>query len=94
MAKEKRASWFKMFRFQRSAIESVSDEDAGLGLKAAMRYFDDDDVSPDAMTQGAFTVFCVMRPYIDEAKEAYRSSVEYGEKGACKRWGGRHIAPL
>lgn len=78
MAKEKRASWWKMFYHQRAAIESVSDEDAGKGLKAAFRYFDGEDISQDDLPQAAFTVLCVMRPYMDEAMEDYQKSREYG----------------
>lgn len=77
-----------MFYHQRAAIESVSDEDAGKGLKAAFRYFDGDPVFPEDLTQAAFVVFCVMRPYIDESKQDYAAAVENGKKGGDKRWGG------
>lgn len=87
MAKEKRATWWKMFYHQRAAIESVSDEDAGQGLKAAFRYFDGEDISSEELTQAAFIVFCVMRPYIDESKRDYSVSVENGRRGGDKRWG-------
>lgn len=87
MAKEKRATWWKMFYHQRAAIENVSDEDAGQGLKAAFRYFDGEDVSPEKLTQAAFIVFCVMRPYIDESKRDYTEAVENGKRGGDKRWG-------
>lgn len=87
MAKEKRATWWKMFYHQRAAIESVSDEDAGRGLKAAFRYFDGEPISPEELTQAAFLVFCVMRPYIDESKQDYAAAVESGKRGGEKRWG-------
>ena len=80
MAKEKRAAWWKMFYHQRAAIESISDVDVGKGLKAAFRYFDGEEISPDELTQAAFTVFCVIRPYIDESLRDYQSSVENGRK--------------
>ena len=66
MAKEKRATWWKMFYHQRAVVESVSDADAGSGLKAAFRYFDGEDIDPMQLSPAAFTVFCVIRPYIDE----------------------------
>ena len=78
MAKEKRATWWKMFYHQRAAIESVSNEDAGKGLKAAFQYFDGEDVNQQELTQAAFTVFCVMRPYIDESKNDYERRVQNG----------------
>lgn len=87
MAKEKRATWWKMFYHQRAAIESVSDEDAGAGLKAAFRYFDGEDIPPESLTPQAFTVFCVIRPYIDESLRDYHSCVESGKRGAINRWG-------
>ena len=49
-------------------MESVSDRAAGAGLKAAFRYFDGEDIPAGSLTAQAFTVFCVIRPYIDEAK--------------------------
>ncbi len=86
MAKEKRATWWKMFYHQRAAIESVSDEEAGRGLKTAFRYFDGEDIDANTLSQPAFTVFCVMRPYMDEAKADYQARVEDGNRGANKRW--------
>ena len=79
MAREKRATWWKMFSHQRPAIESVSDVDAGQGLKAAFRYFDGEEIEPESITQAAFTVFCVIRPYIDEARADYEARVQRGK---------------
>lgn len=87
MPKPKRATWWKMFSHQRAAIESVSNADAGMGLKAAFRYFDGETISAEDLTQAAFTVFCVMRPYLDEAVQDYESAVQNGRKGAVTRWG-------
>ena len=78
MAKEKRATWWKMFCHQRAAIESISDEDVGSGLKAAFRYFDGETIEAKELTPSAFTVFCVMRPYIDESKSDYERRVKNG----------------
>ena len=50
MTKEKRATWWKMFYHQRAVIESVSDEDAGIGLKAAFRSFDGEDIDAADLT--------------------------------------------
>ena len=86
LAREKRATWWKMFYHQRAAVESVSDDDAGKGLKAAFRYFDGEEVDPKSLTLAAFTVFCVMRPYIDESRKDYEASVQNGRKGASERW--------
>ena len=86
MAKEKRATWWKMFYHQRAVIESVSDEDAGIGLKAAFRYFDGEDIHAADLTPVAFTVFCVMRPYIDESRQDYEAAVARGKQGADTRW--------
>lgn len=91
MSKPKRATWWKMLYHQRAAIESISDEEVGRGLKAAFRYFDGEDVRPEELTPQAFTVFCVMRPYIDESIRNYEESVANGRKGADKRWDGENI---
>lgn len=88
MAKSKKATWWKMFYHQRAAVESVSDSDAGMGIKAAFRYFDGEDIPPGSLTPQAFTVFCVIRPYIDEAQQDYEKSVKSGKEGANRRWGG------
>lgn len=78
-----------MLYHQRAAIASVSDADAGLGLKAAFAYFDGENVDPAQLTPGAFTVFCVIRPYIDESMRDFQESVENGKAGAAKRWDDR-----
>ena len=79
MAKEKRATWWKMFAHQRAAIEAVPDAEVGRGLKAAYSYFDGEDVGE--LTQGAFIVFSVIRPYIDEARADYAQRIEDGRRG-------------
>lgn len=96
MAKSKKATWWKMFYHQRAAVESVSDSDAGMGIKAAFRYFDGEDIPPGSLTPQAFTVFCVIRPYIDEAQQDYEKSVKSGQKGANRRWGDKepHNPPI
>lgn len=86
MAKLKGPTWWKMLKHQRPIIEAVTDADAGLGIKTAFRYFDGEDIDPDTLTQGAFMVFSVIRPYIDESKQDYENAVLNGNKGAQKRW--------
>lgn len=86
MSKPKRASWWKMFGNQRYAIESLTDEDAGKGLKLAFRYFDGEEFDISEVTPGAFTAFCVMKPYMDEAQSDYEQQVADGKRGAEKRW--------
>ena len=79
MAKEKRASWFKVFHYERAPIEAVSDADAGLGLKMALRYFDGEELPAD-MPLGAYVVFCTLKPYIDESLGEFAQSVANGRK--------------
>lgn len=83
MAREKRASWWKMFAHQRAVIESAPSVDVGDGLKAAFAYFDGEDIGNAKLSQSAFMVFCAIRPYLDEAKEDYEASVENGKRGAA-----------
>lgn len=87
MAKLKRATWWKMLYHQRAALESLSDEDVGKGLKAAFAYFDGEDLEQIKLSPAAFTAFCVMRPYIDESIRSYEESIKNGKEGANKRWG-------
>ncbi len=94
VSKKKRATWWKMFYHQRAAIESVSDADVGSGLKAAFRYFDGENIDFSAITPAACTVFCVMRPYIDEANADYAASVEHGRDGGNRRWGKTDTPPI
>ncbi|WP_296035357.1 DUF6291 domain-containing protein [uncultured Gemmiger sp.] len=86
MKKKKGPTWWKMLKFQRPVIESVSDADAGKGLKEAFRYFDGEEVYEYLLSQGALTVFSVMRPYIDESKQEYEEAVSNGQTGASARW--------
>lgn len=87
MSKEKRVTWWKMFSHQRAAVESVGDKAAGAGLKATFRYFDGEDIPDGSLSPQAFTVFCVIRPYIDEARRDFEESAKNGKRGAEARWG-------
>lgn len=81
MPKPKRATWWKMFYHQRAVVESIPDAEVGRGLKAAFRYFDGEEVTTADLTPQAFTVFCVIKPYIDESMRDYEESVANGRKG-------------
>lgn len=76
-----------MFSHQRAAIASIPNEDVGSGLKAAFAYFDGEDVEQSGLSPAAFTVFCVMKTYIDESINDYEESKARGKEGADKRWG-------
>ena len=80
MAKEKRATWFKMFLHHKRLVYAYSAEDVGNGLKAAFAYFEAGEV-PEDLSPNAFSIFLVMQEYIDEAIADYEKSVEDGKKG-------------
>ena len=89
MAKGKaRPAWFKMFRNQKTLIDSVSDEAAGKALKAIFQYFDSEEI-PENLDPLVFAVFSAVKPYIDESFEDYRKAVESGRRGANTRWKGK-----
>lgn len=94
MSKEKRPTWFKMFRNQKALIDSIPDEAVGKALKAVFQYFEDGEVME--MTPLEFAVFSSIKPYVDESIEDYNRSVEAGKKGSEKRWcnDSPPIAPL
>ena len=94
MARQKRASWFKLFSHQRPALESVSDADAGQGLKATFRYFDGEDINPALLSPAAYTVFCVLRPGVDESILDYANAVQNGRNGGNKRWKNQDSPPI
>ncbi len=78
MAKEKRATWFKMFLHQKSVVDAVSDEEAGQAIKAIFTYFASGEV-PN-MTKPAFLVFVAIKPYVDESITDYAERVERGKR--------------
>jgi len=82
---EKRAKWWKMMANQRPAIESIPDEEVGRGLKAAYRYFDGEQIEDGALTPLAYTVLCILRPYMDDAAQTYESKVTKCRAAAEKR---------
>ncbi len=78
MAKEKRATWFKMQLHQKAIIDAVSDAEAGQAIKAVFKYFDTGEV-PD-MTTPAFLVFASVKPDVDRALSDYAARVERGKE--------------
>ena len=83
MAKEKRASWFKLFLHQKPIIDAMEDAVVGKAIKAALSYFEDGTVNDlDPMS---YILFASMQPFVDEAKEDYQKSVENGKKGGRRK---------
>ena len=78
MAKEKRASWFKMFSHQLPLMEAVPDDVLGRAMKGVMHYFVTGEKPQLDMLENA--VFCALSPYVDEAFEDYDKMVQQGKK--------------
>ena len=79
MAKEKRASWFKLFLHQKPLLDAVPDETVGKAVKAAMAYFEDGTIpSLDTLES---VIFLSIKPYIEEANSDYEKKSENGKKG-------------
>lgn len=87
--KEGRPSWFKMFLHQKALVDSVSDETAGMALKAAFRYFDNEEVGE--LDPLAFAVFSAIKPYIDESFADFQATSEKNKENIKKRWANRAI---
>lgn len=79
MAKDKRPSWFKIFRSQKVLFDSVSNETAGIVLKAAFEYFETGEIPQ--LEPSAQILFASIKDHIDESYEDYQRSVESGRKG-------------
>lgn len=47
MPKPKRPPWFKMFLRHKALFEALSDEDAGVAIKAVMDYFESGQIARD-----------------------------------------------
>lgn len=87
--KDGRPSWFKMFLHQKALIDSVSDETAGKALKAAFRYFDNEEIAE--LDPLAFAVFSAIKPYIDESFADFQATSEKNKENIKKRWANRGI---
>lgn len=85
MAREKRATWFKIFLHQKPLIDSVPSQNVGDAVKAALQYFENKD-EPKNLDPLTFAVFSSMKPYVDESLVDYEASVEKGRAGGQKRW--------
>ena len=82
---ENRPSWFKMFRNQKSLIDSVPDAEAGQALKAVFQYFENGEVVE--MSPLVFAVFSSVKPYVDESYEDFESM---RKQKTYARWKGLH----
>ena len=79
MAKEKRASWFKLFLHQKPMMDAVDDATLGKAIKAAMAYFETGEITDlDPLGQ---VLFLSMKPYVEESLEDYEKKAEAGKKG-------------
>ena len=79
MAKEARASWFKLFLHQKPMMDAVPDEVLGRAIKGAMAYCEKGEEAPlDTVEQLLFLMF---KPYIDEAQADFQKKAENGKKG-------------
>lgn len=86
--KNKRPTWWKIHDYQKNGIEYFSDEDVGAGFKAALKCFEGETINPNTLSQGAFTVFMILKIGIDDSMKKYQSAVESGKNGAENRWNG------
>lgn len=84
MGKDKRPSWFKMFRHQRAFICSMPDEVVGRGVKAAFEYFETGDIKELKPLESA--VFLSIKPYIDESYEDFKRISEQNRQNVLKQW--------
>lgn len=83
--KTNRPAWFKMFAHQKPLIDSVPDETVGKALKAALRYFDDQDEIND-LDPLALAVYSAIKPYIDEAFADFQRVSEKNRINVNRRW--------
>lgn len=84
MGKDKRPSWFKMFRHQKPLIDSVSNETAGIVLKAAFEYFETGEIPQ--LEPLEFAMFSSIKQYIDESYEDFERKSEQNRQNVLKRW--------
>ena len=85
MKKSGKPSFFKVLESDMTALRSISSEDLGDALKAALDYFSENaPVSSDR--QGVRTAFAIFSTRIDEAFTEYRQFVSWGKSGAKKRY--------
>lgn len=91
MAREKRATWFKVFLAQKPMIDAADDISVGKALKAALRYFDTGEIA--ALEPMPRVIFAGLKGSVDEAIADYEASVRNGRAGGAKRWENTHPIP-
>ena len=79
MAKEKRATWFKLFVHQRAFMEAASDQAVGAAVKAALRYFDTGEETN--LKAGSAMIYAALKGSADEATGDFVRKIENGKKG-------------
>ena len=79
MAKEKRATWFKIFLHQRAIMDAVPDDVLGRALKAAIAYLDTGEEAALSPLEGA--VYASMKQFVDESVADYQRDTDNGKKG-------------
>lgn len=80
MPKPKRPPWFKMFLRHKALFEALSDEDAGVAIKAVMDYFEDGQIARD-VSPAVNVLVCAIKPDIDECTNIYAMRCENGKLG-------------
>ena len=80
MPKPKRPPWFKMFLRHKALFEALSDEDAGVAIKAVMDYFESGQIARD-VSPAVNVLVCAIKPDIDECADIYATRCENGKLG-------------
>ena len=80
MPKPKRPPWFKMFLRHKALFEALSDEDAGVAIKAVMDYFESGQIERD-VPPAVNVLVCAIKPDIDECADIYATRCENGKLG-------------
>lgn len=76
---------------QKATIDAIPNENVGVGLKAALLYFETGEI-PE-LDPLASVVFFTFKQYIDESKEDFKKFSEAGQRGNKKRWGNEVSPP-
>lgn len=84
MARQKRATWFKLWLSLKPTVDVVSDAAVGRAFKAAFRYFESGELVE--LDELSTVVFVNLKAEIDKAMGEYTASVEAGQRGAEARW--------
>lgn len=84
MAKEKRPTWFKMFKTLKPLIDNVPDAVVGKALKAAFEYFESGEIIKLEPLEQA--VFSMIQSYIDESYKDFERTSARNRQNVLKRW--------